>query len=200
MAGNIVYSNKPSVGFCCEPLSSGSGYTWTLTTRLGELLREAEARFGPRDPEWTPLGIEFGGENPSTWYPGDGKTVSIKLSTRAADNPRRALFQLAHEVIHLLSPGRPEVTPVIEEGVATFFSLEISARFGLDFRYGDRAYNYAAERVSELLKIAPDAVKRLRHERLAFFDFTPEFIREVLPSVTERLAADLCQPFAAVKK
>jgi hypothetical protein len=50
-----------------------------------------------------------------------------------------------------------------------------------------------------LLKIAPDAVKRLRGRRPAFSDFTPEFIREVLPSVTERLSADLCQPFAALR-
>jgi hypothetical protein len=198
---NIVGSNTPSIGFCCERRSSGSRYTYTLTTRLADLLQEAQERFGPRDHEWTPIGIEFGGQNPSTWYPGIGncKYVSIKLSANAANDPQRALFQLAHEVIHLLGPGPKKETLTIEEGVATFFSIEVAARFGFAFKYDAPAYDHAGERVTELLRIAPDAVKRLRAKRPSFASFTPEFIRSVLPAVSERLAVDLCEPFAELR-
>ena len=43
-----------------ERLSEGCGYTWTLASRLGDMLHMAEELFGPRDPSYTVLGIEIG--------------------------------------------------------------------------------------------------------------------------------------------
>lgn len=37
---------------------SSNGYSWTLTTVLGECLLMAEALFGPRDQRYTLLGID----------------------------------------------------------------------------------------------------------------------------------------------
>jgi hypothetical protein len=75
-------SKEPAEGFCCQPLPGG-GYSWTLTSQLGELLAEAERRFGLRDTTWTPLGIEFCGEIPHLWYPGNRRQVSIILTDLA---------------------------------------------------------------------------------------------------------------------
>ena len=47
-----------------QRLSDGCGYTWTLASRLGEMLHMAEELFGPRDCSYTILGIEFGPDNP----------------------------------------------------------------------------------------------------------------------------------------
>ena len=45
-----------------QRLPDGSGYTWTLASRLGEMLHMAEELFGPRDCSYTILGIEFTGQ------------------------------------------------------------------------------------------------------------------------------------------
>jgi hypothetical protein len=87
------------------------------------LLAEAERRFGPRDKSWTILGVDFGGSSPNIWYPSSGdKMVVVKLSDNASLDPNRALFQLSHEVIHLLSPSGGKMAPALEEGPATHFS------------------------------------------------------------------------------
>jgi hypothetical protein len=49
-----------ALGFHTRRTSMGDwSCAWPIV--LGELLEELEARFGPRDRAWTPLGIMFGG-------------------------------------------------------------------------------------------------------------------------------------------
>jgi hypothetical protein len=117
----IPASRKLALGFCCEPLEE-SGYTWSHTTILGDLLITAERKYGARDKSWTILGIEIGGLHPQIWYPRSSegaRFVSVMLSDAARMNPRQAVFQLAHEVIHLLAPLGRRGGLVIEEGLAT---------------------------------------------------------------------------------
>lgn len=45
------------------------GFTWTLPSRLGDMLADAEMMFGERDHSWTILGIEFALTGPMIWYP-----------------------------------------------------------------------------------------------------------------------------------
>ena len=47
-----------------DPLPAGNGYTWTLASRLGEMLKLAEERYGPRDAGYTILGVEFADDGP----------------------------------------------------------------------------------------------------------------------------------------
>lgn len=42
-----------------RPLAGGSGYTWTMASRSGEILQTLEERYGPRDHSFTLLGVEF---------------------------------------------------------------------------------------------------------------------------------------------
>ena len=196
---DVVHSTKEAIGFCCEPFPDGDGWTWTLTTRLGNLLREAEERYGQRDLIWTPIGIEFGGEIPHVWYPGNSKTVSIMLTESARNDPRRAIFQLAHEIVHLLAPTGGRKAPVIEEGIATIFSYEVAERFGPAYGTPSRPYFYSRLLTEQLLTMYPKAIKILRTEKLSFCEFTPTFVQKMLPNVPDNLAADLCEPFAAVE-
>lgn len=48
-----------------QPREDGTGCTWTLSSRLGQMLREAEEQFGERDKSYTILGIEFNGLLPT---------------------------------------------------------------------------------------------------------------------------------------
>src|SRR3990167_6713780 len=97
-----------------------SGYTWTLTSRLGSLLQLAESQFGARDKDYTILGIEFGSTGPFIWYPGNCKNIAIQLSLESLKSEHCALYELAHECIHLLSPTGKKNANVLEEGLATY--------------------------------------------------------------------------------
>ena len=98
-------------------LDAYGGYTWTLPSRLGRILREVEELYGLRDSSWTVLGIEFGPRNPHLWYPSSGKNIVIQLGMSAIDHAGLARYQLAHECVHLLAPnGGGKEGPVIERG------------------------------------------------------------------------------------
>lgn len=114
-----------------RPCAQGEScfFTWTLATRLGHALNFAEDRYGKRATGWTLLGVEFTTRDaPQVWYPtfgGQFGTLVVQLTDSAAQDEKRALFQLAHEVVHLLSPAGPGASAsVLEEGLSTYNSLE----------------------------------------------------------------------------
>lgn len=160
--------------------------TWTLTTRLGEMLRKAEELFGKRDHSYTPLGIEFYGDIPMVWYPGNCKHIAIRLSLNAAFDSRRALYQLAHETVHLLSPtgGRNSIN--FEEGVATWFSNFYLEQIGF---VGMIPLVDSYERVLQLVKPFldkdPYLVKRIREKQPSFHIMTVEDIRPEFSGLCE---------------
>lgn len=188
-------SLKEAIGFSSEPLADRSGYTWTLTTRLGQFLREAERLFGSRDMDWTPIGIEFCGEIPQVWYPGNVKFVSIMLTDSARTNPRQALFQLAHEVVHLLSPSGGRGAPVLEEGLATWFSDNMAADLGINIHTSVASYLEAKSLTEKLLAINPEAVKLIRKNEPRFIKMSADIICHSVPGVDRVLAERLCEPF-----
>ena len=105
-----------------QPLSDHEGYTWTLVSRLGEMLYTAEELFGPRDQSYTILGVEFVDDGPQIWYPGNCKHIIIQLNPLAATDMSRACYQMAHETIHLLAPTGGQNANNFEEGVACYFA------------------------------------------------------------------------------
>jgi len=88
--------------FISHPTSCG--YSWTITSKLGHILRTAEERYGKRDHSYTILGVEFSQDGPQIWYPGNCKNIIIQISMNCIDDINRAVFQVAHEAIHCLSP------------------------------------------------------------------------------------------------
>ena len=187
---------QPAIGFVTRHMPSG-GYYWTLTTLLGRLLYEAEQAYGDRDSSWTLLGIEFAGEHPQVWFPGGGsrRHISIMLSEAASLDINLAIFELAHEVIHVLSPSGDRNVPCIEEGLATLNSHDVGGRCQIGFQTPPSAYLEAEKDVVSLLAIDPNAVKKLRSRNLSFEGFTPDLIQEVVPGVSSDLAVALCTPF-----
>lgn len=106
--------------FLASPIAGG--FTWTLASRLGDMLTWAQNLFGPRNKEYTVLGIEFSAEGPMIWYPKAAKHIVIQLSLSARQDEVIALYQLSHECVHLLQPSGGEAATVFEEGLAVFFS------------------------------------------------------------------------------
>lgn len=177
-------------------LPNEKGYTYTLASHLGRLLREAEKIYGPRDKVWTVLGIEFGPGAPQLWFPLARDQIIIQLSKEAIDNHEIAIYQLAHECVHLLAPEHGPDAPVIEEGVATVFSEDWTDReFGQKARTELESYKAAARTVRELLTIDPEAISKLRAKQSSFRKFTSETFDLAGLVVPSELVARLLCPF-----
>lgn len=141
------------------------------------LISLAERMFGTMTSDWKYRGIEFNDHPPYlAYYPAHGE-VAISLSLKTIDDDIQLIFQLAHEVCHLLYPAMDKQTAtaapsnVINEGISTFFSI-----FTLRSFFGDEtadmardnlmlhAPNYFAayELILNLTNRDEDAVKKIR--------------------------------------
>ncbi|VVM48107.1 hypothetical protein PS662_00643 [Pseudomonas fluorescens] len=177
-------------------VTANTGNSWTLATRLGDMIYKAEQMYGQRDQSWTVLGVEFGGDIPRIWFPQPGKSIVIKLATNALDDSIIACYQLAHECIHLLAPCGSALVPVIEEGLATVFSEDYVAHVLNGHVVTDEApYINAAALVRELLTIRPNAILRLREIEPAFTKMTPETFRQAGIEDQDSLIEKLLAPF-----
>ncbi len=169
-----------------QPLSDGDGYTWTLVSRLSEMLYMAEELFGPRDLSYTILGIEFVEDGPRIWYPGNRKHIIIQLGPLAATGMSQACYQMAHETIHLLAPTGGKNANNFEEGVACYFAnYYMEQRMNESgWETGHRAYEKALKQVVPLLDADISCVRRLREKQPSFPKFTSEMIRTAFPNLT----------------
>jgi hypothetical protein len=195
----MLGSFEPAIGFATVPLPTGDGYTYTLTSLLGGFLFELEAAYGQRDREYTPLGMEFYGERPHLWYPGNRKHVSIILTDAARLNPGLAIFQLAHESLHLLAPTGGRHAPIIEEGLAILFCHAVSDRYGLGIRAAEPVYIWAEKQSQQLLALDPNVVRAARAVVSTFSKWEPDLLTTVCPKLPRALAARLCEPFREVE-
>lgn len=172
-----------------------TGYTWTLASRLGALLVEAQKQFGMRDKNWTLLGVDFTNDpSPSIWYPFSGddqKMIGILITQRAANNEKEAIFQLAHEVIHTLSPTGPHhPSLVFEEGLASHFSIHAPRKLGINIQpdyVASAKYRLAYQELKKLYAIYPDAndrIKKLRREVRSLSDLNEVTFRKHFPQLS----------------
>jgi hypothetical protein len=193
----------PATGFLSAPFGKNGG-TFTLTTYLGVFLRRAEEFAGPRDASWTILGIEFFGDEaegavPQTWYPGDCRQVAIRLTRNVAIDPRRALFQLAHECCHLISPsGQRGNAPNLEEGFATMLGHQLAEQHA-NFRCPvDANYRNAHDAVARLLTDRPTAIRDIRAIEPKLWQITPQIVAPAVPGIETELADFLCAPWKKI--
>ena len=178
------------------PLTEGNGYTWTLASRLGAMLRLAEERFGPRDMTYTLLGFEFCGKIPQVWYPGNCRHVVIQLTPACATDLVKACYQLSHECIHLLAPSGGQNANNLEEGLATHFCHRyIVETFGVDYKSTIQSYAAARDAVEELLSADETVIRRIRERQPAIHLTCPDDILAITPNTRAELAKFLCEPF-----
>jgi len=185
--------------------TGSAGNTWTLATYTYRILAEIARRYGQRDNNWLLCGVEFHDGVPQVWYPGADETstsgyIAIILSAETFSDPRRAVYQLAHECVHTLSTVIRVKAPVLEEGLATVFSEDmIEQWFGetdkraytQDVRYRDAAAN-----VRTLLQLEPDAIRRLREKQPAFKLMTAATFADAgLGQVPQPLVDELLRTF-----
>lgn len=181
---------------------------WTLTSRLGHILESYEAVLGPRNRAYRILGIEFTtAARPGTWYPDFGKgaqSIVVQLTRRARRDPNLALFQLGHEVFHLIEPIRPGSRgSVFEEGLASYFAIDYLERNGITGgqRYiTEESYLSAYRMVARLAALHRDflpRLRRLRERHRSFSKLSSDAIRAAFPGAPAALVAKLARPFGA---
>jgi hypothetical protein len=188
--------------FTSEPIPGGG--SWTLTTYFGEMLSKAEELYGRRDMDWTPIGVEFfAGDVPRIWFPGGRKHVAIRLTLAALNDLNEALWQLAHETVHVLGPVEGN-TNNLEEGVATHFALSVPhydtsrvTLFRQSVEASASAYSSPLRDYEALLQIDSGVIKKLRKQQSYLSRITARQILDVLPSCDATLAVRLADRFSA---
>jgi len=191
-----------------EPCGAGAScaYTWTLATRYGVALKFAEDRYGRRDLNWTLLGVDLARiPAPQIFYAGihDGrKDIVIQLTASAATDEKQALFQLGHEVIHTLSPiGLDAQSNVLEEGIATYNSIEFVRSAGIEINPGyinSDSYEAAYWAIIELGEAQPDFQLRtvaLRQRYNSMSGLSAAQIKGAYPNISHALARRLASTF-----
>jgi len=178
----------------CPP-GSGCTFTWTLVSQLGQMILEVEALFGPRDPDYTLLGIEFSGTIPQIWFPGDCRHIAIQLGEPSMTDAKRARFQLAHETVHLLDPVFAGAASVLEEGLATYYQLTYIHREDPTYSTEDIRYDNASRLVSKLMTTCPQAVKSLRSQGKRLSALTAGELRDACAELTQEEATALAGTF-----
>jgi hypothetical protein len=172
------------------------GYSWTLTSRLGHMLSEAQEYYGNRDLSYTILGIEFEINGPQTWYPGNCNHIAIQLTPDTATDMIKGCYQLAHECIHLLSPLGARGANTLEEGLATYFAHEyLKKHFNFSMPATIQSYERARNLVSELLTIDHGAIKKLREKEPTISKITAQQITDQYPSLSVETAKALEEKF-----
>jgi len=184
---------------------SDGGYTCTsLSNRLGQSLQLAEKLFGPRNPSYTILGVDFSTmDHPSQIYVGtDHRQVIVLLTQKSAHNEMNALYTLGHETFHLLSPGATTGT-FLEEGLAVFlsecFMASIKQPFSRD-RIGAGTYLEAYDDVCALLLCCRDMKEKISEFRIEpefrqITSMTDEEFQQLFPLAPHQLRARLLRKF-----
>ena len=175
------------------------GYTYTLASRVGEILNIIEIQYGDCKGEYTFLGVEFSDNGPQTWFPKieQNKYIIIQLGKSAMNDEKRALFQLSHECVHLLDPtGIPNNASVLEEGAAVYLQHQYTEKvFGSSMETGSAKYDAAFSLVKDLIDINGDAILTLRTVAGEFGSVTEKHIADLCPTYKKSDAQALVMKF-----
>ena len=163
--------------------ASDRSFEQTLLQELLRIFKEAELLFGPRDDSYelsVPRLTECASSR--TYILRPLRMTRIYLSRDSRTKPWIASLELAHEAIHILSPGAFGRGPtILEEGLAEYFAQ----------RYANRVHKLTFERGSNP---KADAVMRAVSTLLAKNEFVIKDLRTrqpVISKIDEKLLVEV---------
>ena len=166
---------------------------WNLQVELLEL---AQRLLGPRDSC-----VEVGRPTFHAGVPYTRLTIrppgaNAVLSPNAAGFLPTAVYELAHETVHLLDPVARELSSFLEQGVAVEFSLSALEHYGFRLDVpGPGRYQYALNRVRSLSRAPLSDEKTIRGKIGVLSKATVPDLATIFPELpTEHLSA-LCEKF-----
>ena len=185
-------------------------YSLTLAQLTSVFLNEIETLLGPRNPNYTYVGIEFDttpNASPRIWFPHVGHPdrdkakpsdhIIIRLTETAQTNANLAIWQLARQCVHLIDPwnteteGRP--TNYLEEGLATWYQTTIIQDIPLDHPEHAKAKSLVEPHMPDLAA----TIKHLRTNhnlRISAID-DPDLLLRHCPDMDTKVANRLRQRF-----
>jgi hypothetical protein len=91
---------------------------------LKRILGLVEGRFGPRNTSWKLRPVLVQGQNfAQTIVSESDRTITVRLTESTRNHQLQAMYQLAHEAVHCLSPAARFDTLWFEEGLANHHAL-----------------------------------------------------------------------------
>lgn len=155
---------------------------WTLQC---ELLAMAESALGPRDKTKKIYQPSFDDDGPFLRNTPKQDGAFATLSQNAAGYWPTAVFELAHETVHLLNPIAGSAN-FLEEGTAVEFSIFVLGGLNIpDGRPGNLSEPYTE--ALRLVRLLPPSVfaaaKNVRLRAGALSNATPRRLEKLFPSV-----------------
>lgn len=153
---------------------------WSLQL---ELLSWAETLFGIRDPSRILCQPCFhNSERPEIRFTLDDSGAFAVLGCDAKRDWSYAVYQLAHETVHLLNPVKLGQANYLEEGVAVAMSLHVSRIYGFSFLAPSSSkYGKALKLVNKLPEGAILSARRIRREVGRFSAVSTEDLLKLYP-------------------
>ena len=175
--------------------ASDRSHEQTLMQELMRILKETEVLFGPRDASYqltTPRFTECTSSRSFIFRP--LRMTRVYLSRESRTKPWIASLELAHEAVHLLSPGWAPT--VLEEGLAEWFAQRYADRVhGLSFERGTNSKADAVMRaVSTLLAKNESVIRNLRTRQPVISKIDEKLLVEVA-GIDRGQAKFLCTDF-----
>lgn len=173
----------------------------TLKEELLKIIEAAESWFGPRDRSYQLLEPRISESFYATPAIYPFRKIRIFLTKEAKLAPYYATYELAHEVVHVLSPVYMLRPTLLEEGLATYFSFKyVKHIHGVQFETtGDRHYDAAYRAVSRLMAKNEFVIKELRARQPVISRIDVKLLVEVA-GIDLELAKFLCRDFLAYRK
>ena len=185
-------------------------YSLTLAQLTSVFLNEIETLLGPRNPNYTYVGIEFDttqNATPHIWFPhvghpdrDEGKPsnhIVIRLTDQAQTDANLAIWQLAHECVHLIDPWNIQAegrqSNYLEEGLATWYQNTIIQ----DIPNNLPQYVEAKSLVEPHMPDLAATIKHLRTNhnlRIGAID-NPDLLLKHCPNLDSNAAEILCRRF-----
>ena len=185
---------------------SDGPYSLTLAQLTSVFISEIERLLGPRDPNFTYVGLEFDttpDAKPHIWflntgYPGHetengSNHIVIRLTANAQTDANLAIWQLARQCLHLIDPWNIEVerrpTNYLEEGLAAWYQNTIIQNIPLDPRYEE-----AKSLVEPCMPELATAIKHIRTKhnlRISAID-DRDVAGETLPGDESKTCRNTC--------
>jgi len=173
-----------------------------------DYLTKAEEMFGPKT-EYKFYGVFYHGLGPRTiLFERNKKGAAFymaQLCRKGAENLTDGIFQLSHEVVHLLSSieidKEENQVNYLEEGMAVYFSKLITESETLDLEFCDVAianrpeYLKAYQLYLEPIEVDVNAVKKLRDIQPIISNIKPEDFIAADLAVSKELVEALLTKF-----
>jgi hypothetical protein len=177
----------------------------TIVTEF--LVDDIERLIGPRltDHAYEFTGIYFASTHPRMEYREDGfkHLTRIRLASGSSKDPGSALWQLAHECVHLITPA-PKGSTILEEGVACWYQERWVDKIPQVFPKWVKtrrnsgyfpSYDEAYSLVDALMTKDADIVKRLRFNEPVISKISADLLTQEAPWLNKAVAHKLAKQF-----